>query len=489
MLGELAWRIGRLDDAVALLRRSLDLAPAFNAARELLARILGAMNQLRAALDEAELLASREPSNASYAMFKASLLVRVGEHDEARRIHEGVIARYPRQPRTWMNLGHVLKTLGKRPEAIDAYRRAIDINPGLGEAWWSLANLKSALFDDADIAKMRAGLKTDISDEDRFHLHFALGKALEDEGRYGPSFEHYQQGNALRRERLTYDADDTTDHVQRAKALFTPEFFAARSGAGSPAPDPIFVVGLPRSGSTLVEQILSSHSEVEGTMELPDIASIARRIGGERGPADEPAYPGVLAELGPEQLRALGEEYLERTRIQRKTGRPLFIDKMPNNFAHLGLIHLILPNAKVVDVRRHPLACCFSGFKQHFARGQGFTYDLGDLGRYYADYVELMAHFDAVLPGRVHRVIYEQLVEDPEAEIRHLLDYCGLPFEAACLNFHQTARPVRTASSEQVRQPLYREGLDQWRNYQPWLGPLEAALGEALAAWPTPRGA
>ena len=312
---------------------------------------------------------------------------------------------------------------------------------------------------------------------------FALGKALEDAGEWAGSFEHYQAGNALRRERLSYDADETTAHVARSKALFTPAFFAGRSGAGSPAPDPIFVIGLPRSGSTLVEQILSSHSKVEGTMELPDIASIARRLGGERREGEEPAYPGVLADLTPEQLKALGEEYLERTRIQRKTGRPLFIDKMPNNFAHIGLIHLILPNAKIVDVRRHPLACCFSGFKQHFARGQGFTYDLTDIGRYYADYAALMAHVDAVLPGRAHRVIYEQLVEDPETEIRRLLAYCGLEFEPACLSFHETARPVRTASSEQVRQPLYRDGLDQWRHYEPWLGPLKAALGRTLETW------
>ena len=489
MLAEVAGRIGRYDDAEALLARCLELAPGFAPARHNHALVLYRQNRPAEAIVEVDRLLAAEPGHPAYRSLRAAALAQVGEYQAAIDGYQSVLRDHPVQPKGWMSLGHALKTVGRTEDSVAAYRKSLEQQPSLGESWWSLANLKTFRFSEADVAAMQTQLaRTDLAQDDRLHLHFALGKALEDEGRHAASFEHYQKGNALRRESLTYDADETSAHVQRAKALFTSEFFAARRGAGSRAPDPIFVVGLPRSGSTLVEQILSSHSEVEGTMELPDISSIARRLGGERRPGDEPAYPGALAELGPDQLRALGEEYLERTRIQRKTGRPLFIDKMPNNFAHLGLIHLILPNAKIVDVRRHPLACCFSGFKQHFARGQGFTYDLGDLGRYYADYVGLMAHFDAVLPGRVHRVVYEALVEDPETEIRRLLAYCGLPFEAACLSFHQTDRPVRTASSEQVRQPLYREGLDQWRNYQPWLGPLEAALGETLAAWPAPAG-
>ena len=328
--------------------------------------------------------------------------------------------------------------------------------------------------------------RSDISEEDRFHLEFALGKALEDVASYADAFKHYASGNALRKMGMAYDAEETTRHLHRSRALFTPEFFATRKDYGAPATDPIFILGLPRSGSTLIEQILASHSAIEGTMELPDIPAIAKRLGARRRSDEASAYPEVLEDLSAGDCYALGEEFLERTRHQRKLGRPFFIDKMPNNFAHVGLIHLILPNARIIDARRHPLGCCFSGFKQHFARGQGFTYDLVDLGRYYSDYVALMAHFDAVLPGRIHRVIYERMVADPETEVRALLDYCGLPFEAACLKFHENERAVRTASSEQVRRPINTDGLDQWRNFEPWLDPLKAALGPVLAAYPDP---
>jgi hypothetical protein len=325
--------------------------------------------------------------------------------------------------------------------------------------------------------------RADIADEDRFHLHFALGKALEDAGLFERSFGHYRDGAALRRKAVDYDADNTTAHTARSKAVLTRAFFEARPDWGSTAPDPIFVVGLPRSGSTLIEQILSSHSAVEGTMELPDIISIARRLGG-RTRRDQPsAYPEMLTDLDAEACRALGEEFIERTRIQRKLGRPFFIDKMPNNFAHVGLIHLILPRAKIIDARRHPLGCCFSAFKQHFARGQTFSYDLTELGRYYADYVDLMAHYDAALPGVVHRVIYERMVADPEGQVRALLDHCGLPFEPGCLKFYENDRAVRTASSEQVRRPIFTDGVDQWRSYEPWLDPLKAALGHSLDSW------
>ena len=308
-------------------------------------------------------------------------------------------------------------------------------------------------------------------------------------GEYEPSFRHYAQGNAIRRAQLHYSADDTSARVRYIREHYTAEFFAARAGAGSPAPDPIFVVGLPRAGSTLIEQILSSHSQVEGTMELPEITSITRLLR-RQGEADEAMpYHAALATLDADALRALGERYLAHTRIQRKTAAPLFIDKMPNNFMHVDLIHLMLPNAKIIDARRHPLACGFSVFKQHFARGQNFSYDLGDVGRYYRDYVALMAHFDAVLPGRVHRVAYERMVDDTEGEVRRLLDYCGLPFEAACLRFFENTRPVRTASSEQVRRPIYREGVDHWRHYMAWLGPLASALGPVLESYPdAPEG-
>jgi hypothetical protein len=332
---------------------------------------------------------------------------------------------------------------------------------------------------------MRTQLKkASLAEEDRFHLHFALGKALEDEGDYQESFEHYAKGNASRRKGIQYDRRETTSYVQRSKAFFTAEFFRAQAGKGDPAPDPIFIVGLPRSGSTLIEQILSSHSQVEGTMELPDVISIVRRLSGRKKRSDVSAYPESLRAFSPEEIRALGSEYLERTRVQRKSGRPFFIDKTPQNFLHAGLIHTMLPNAKIVDARRHPLSCGFSCFKQHFARGHNFSYDLSELGHYYADYVDLMSHFDAVLPHRIHRVFYERMVEDPEREIRALLVYCGLPFEETCLRFYETERAIRTPSSEQVRLPIFAEGVDQWRNYETWLEPLKQALGAVLESYP-----
>jgi hypothetical protein len=315
----------------------------------------------------------------------------------------------------------------------------------------------------------------DLSDDDRLHLHFALGKALEDRGQVKQSFRHFASGNAIRRAQLPYDPADTDEQVARAESVFTPDFFAVRAGWGCPAPDPIFVLGMPRAGSTLIEQILASHSQVEGTMELPDIPALAARVGS----GDMP-----IGKLNSQEVRALGEEYLDRTRIQRKTDRPFFIDKLPNNWMHVGLIRLILPNAKIVDARRHPLASCFSNFKQHFARGQSFTYGLEDVGRYYAAYVRLMAHFDRVQPGAVHRVIYERLVDDTERQIRRLLGAIGLPFEESCLRFWETERAVRTASSEQVRRPINRDGLEPWKPFEPWLEPLKVALGDVLQAYP-----
>ncbi|PVM92524.1 hypothetical protein DDF62_05150 [Caulobacter radicis] len=482
MLAEVAARLGRYEDAERILTQTLAFAPGFTAARHNLATLLYRQNKTLEALGQLDLLQVADPRHPAYANLRAAALVRIGEYEAATAIYREVLSRHPHQPKGWMSYGHALKTLGRRAECEAAYRRAVEQAPMLGEAWWSLANLKTLRFSDDDFAVMEGQLTGDgLADEDRFHLHYALGKALEDAGRYERSFGHYARGAQLRRIQIRYDADETTAHAARSKALLTPAFFAERRGWGAAAPDPIFVVGLPRSGSTLIEQILASHSQVEGTMELPDVIAIAKRLGGRRG---EGLYPEALATLDADALRALGEEYLERTRVQRKTDRPFFVDKMPNNFAHAGLIHLMLPNARIIDARRHPLGCCFSGFKQHFARGQTFSYGLEDIGRYYADYVDLMAHVDAVLPGRVHRVIYEAMVEDPEGQIRRLLDHCGLPFEDACLNFHQNDRAVRTASSEQVRQPIFKDGVDQWRNYEPWLDPLKAALGPVLAAYP-----
>ena len=485
MFAEVAARLGRNEDAVNLLARCLELAPSFHAARQNYALVLHRSNQPEQALVEIERLLAAEPGHLGCRNLKAAVLCRIGEYEPAIRIYADLLEHYPRNPKVWVSYGHALKTAGHGDRAIDAYRRSLELEPSFGEVWWSLANLKTYRFSADDLAAMRRQLaRTDLAEDDRLHLEFAAGKALEDAGEYETSFRHYAQGNAIRHAQLHYSADDTHARVQHIREHYTRDFFAARAGAGSPARDPIFIVGLPRAGSTLIEQILSSHSQVEGTMELPEVTSITRMLRTQADADSAMPYHDALAELDVDALRALGERYLAHTRIQRKTSAPLFIDKMPNNFMHIGLIHLMLPNAKIIDARRHPLGCCFSGFKQHFARGQSFSYDLGDLGRYYRDYVALMGHFDAVLPGRIHRVVYEHMVEDTEGEVRRLLEYCGLPFEESCLRFFQNARPVRTASSEQVRQPIYREGVDHWRHYAPWLVPLELALGPVLESYP-----
>jgi len=476
MLAELAGRIGRYKDAESLLQRAIELSPAFTAARANLALVLYRLNRPAEAIEQLERVVDEDPDNPGHANLQAAARGRIGDFDEAIRLYDRVLRDAPDQPRVWMSYGHMLKTVGRRQDGVDAYRRAIALMPALGEAWWSLANLKTVKFGDQDIAAMTAALAyPGISDEDRFHLDFALGKAFEDRGRDGRAFRHYATGNALRKTKQIYDADETERFVDRSIALFSAEFFAAGGGLGCDAPDPIFILGMPRAGSTLIEQILSSHSRVEGTTELPDIPALARRATN---------YPEGVGHYTAETLRALGEEYLQRTRIQRRTDRPLFVDKLPNNWAHVPLIHLILPNARIIDARRHPLGCCFSNFKQHFARGQAFSYDLTDMGRYYRDYVRLMAHVDAVLPGRVHRVLYEDMVDHTEHEVRTLLAYCGLDFEPACLTFHETERAVRTASSEQVRQPIFREGTQSWMPFERWLDPLKTALGDVLDAYP-----
>ena len=485
MLAEVAARLGRVADAEALLARCLELAPGFVAARNNYALVLHRQNKTVEALEEIDRLLAVEPRNPGARNLKAAALNRIGEYEQSLAIYEEVLAEYPQQAKVWMSYGHALKTAGRQPESVDAYRRTIELSPRLGEAYWSLANLKTFRFTPADIAAMLGQLaQTNLSAEDRYHFHFALGKALEDARDFAGSFAHYAEGNRLRHAAIHYDADRTSASVRRSRALFTPDFLAERAGAGAPDPDPIFIVGLPRAGSTLVEQILSSHSLVEGTMELPDITAIVQSLTKPREAGESSRYPQVAAPLDNAQLRALGERYLAQTRIQRKSGTPFFIDKMPNNWAYIGLITLILPNAKIIDARRHPMSCCFSGFKQHFARGQHFSYSLEDIGRYYRDYVELMAHFDAVLPGRVHRVVYERMVEDTETEVRKLLEYCGLPFEDACLRFYENDRAVRTASSEQVRQPIFRDAVEHWRNYEPWLEPLRTALGPVLDTYP-----
>jgi tetratricopeptide (TPR) repeat protein len=482
MLAELAARLGRYEDAEQLLARCLALAPGFRAARQHHALVLYRVNKPTEALAEVEMLLRLDPRNPSYRNLHAVVLCRIGDFVPALAIYADLLRQHPTATKIWLSYGHALKTAGRQDEAIAAYRRCIALEPAFGEAWWSLANLKTFRFDANDLALMRRQLEnTALATDHRLHLDFALGKALEDAEAYADSFAHYAEGNRLRRGMIDYKADDNAARMRKVRRTYTRPFFAERAGSGCDAADPIFIVGMPRAGSTLIEQILSSHSAVEGTTELPEIISMTRDL---RRQVDDQPYHDALAALDRDALRALGEQYIERTRIHRKTDAPRFIDKMPNNFAHIGLIQLALPNAKIIDARRHPVACCFSNFKQHFARGQAFSYGLDDIGRYYRDYVELMAHFDDVLPGRVHRVIYERMVEDTEAEVRRLLDYCGLPFEAQCLRFYENDRPVRTASSEQVRQPIYRDGVDQWRHYEPWLDPLKAALGPVLESYP-----
>jgi tetratricopeptide (TPR) repeat protein len=490
MLAEVAGRLRRYADAEELLERCLDLAPSFDAARHNYAVVLNRQARPEAALTQVERLLAKEPRNPNYLNLKAAILANLGDYADSIAAYEAVLDAHPRQPKIWMSYGHALKTAARPDDSVTAYRRAIHMAPTLGEAYWSLANLKTFRFTESDVLSMRSALgRADLAREDRLHFEFSLGKALEDAGSFEESFSHYAKGNAVRRQIHSYDADENTRYVKECKRLFRGDFFAERRSAGCEAQDPIFIVGLPRAGSTLIEQILASHSLVEGTVELPDVPQIARDLagGGDRNEQIEDhdaRFFNRLAALDSSALRALGEQYLHSTRVHRKSSAPFFVDKMPNNCLFVGLIHLMLPNAKIIDARRHPLGCCLSAFKQHFARGQNFTYDLAEVGRYYHDYVDLMAHIDRELPGRVHRVFYESMIENTEEEVRRLLDYCGLPFEESCLRFYENERPVRTPSSEQVRQPIFKEGMDQWRHFEPWLGPLKQALGPVLDLYP-----
>jgi tetratricopeptide (TPR) repeat protein len=485
MLAEVAARLGRNADAEVLLERCLELAPSFHPARHQYAIVLQRQNKAAAALKQLDQLEKIDPRNPSYRNLKAVVLVKIGEYQESIEIYAEVLATHPDQSKLWLMYGHALSTAGRERDGIAAYRKCIELAPRFGEAYWSLANLKTFRFSEAEKRAMLTHLAgDDLSTEGRVHFDFAMGKALEDGADYAASFSHYASGNRLRRRQLDYVADEMSAFVRESIELFTAEFFAERAGYGAPDPDPIFIVGLPRSGSTLIEQILSSHPSVEGTMELPDILAMAGALAGKRKPSEPSRYPRELATLSAAVCRDLGERYLRDTRIQRKTAKPLFIDKMPNNFLHIGLIRLVLPNAKIIDARRHPLACCFSTYKQHFAEGHRYSYSLEELGRYYREYVLLMDHFDRVTPGAVYRVIHEKLVDDTETEVNRLLAHCGLPFDAACLRFYENTRPVRTPSAQQVRRPINRDGVEQWRHYASWLQPLEHALGDVVDAYP-----
>lgn len=484
LLARIGARLEIYDDAELLLRAVLDKMPDYHAARHDLACVLLDRHNYVAARAELERLLATEPARRDYRTLYATAVVGLGEHERAIELFRGLLDGAPERSAAraelHLSIAHSYKTIGRRQLAIDAYRAAAAARPDFGDAYWSLANLKTYRFPDAELEVLAAAEAAPTTAlVDRYNLCFALGKAYEDRGDYARSWQYYERGNALKRAESRYRPELIERNTAMQKAVCTAEFFAARRGAGADSRAPILIVGLPRSGSTLLEQILASHSEVEGTLELPDIPRIVIDLQGRESNLEQLRYPGVLADLPVEEFARLGRKYLEDTLIYR-TGRPRFIDKMPNNFRHLGLVHLMLPNAKIIDARREPMACCFGNLKQLFARGQEFTYSVDDIARYYRTYLELMAHWDAVLPGRILRVHHEDVVEDLEGSVRRLLEFCELPFEPSCLEFHRTERSVRTASSEQVRQPIYREGLEQWRHYEPWLGELRRALGDAL---------
>lgn len=475
LLGELAARIGRLDPAEMLARDSLKISPGYGAAKTLLDRI----GQARKT--------SNQPALSEFP--RSSWSASVGAQDqyaEALELYERVVERFPESSDNWVSYGHILRTVGRQQDAVAAYRRAIGIKADAGEAWWALADLKTRELNEADIDRLEATIASEGCDAAALpQLHFALGRALEQAGQFKGAFENYAKGSRLRRPEKPHDRTAVSRHVDQSIGLFDSGFLADRANSGFPAPDPIFVLGMPRAGSTLIEQILASHSQVEGTMELGDIPAIAGRLAdGKEAGFEKSNYLPALAALEPGELERLGKGYMWGTALRRQTSKPYFIDKMPNNWLHLGMILTILPKAKIIDARRHPLACGMSLYRQHFARGQEFSYDLTDIGSFYADYVRMMQHFDRVAPGRVIRVIHEELVSEPEPQIRLLLDRLELPFDETCLRSHENPRAVRTSSSEQVRQPISAKGVDQWKAFEPWLAPLKSALGEIAEIYP-----
>jgi len=482
LLARIGFDLEVYDDADLLLAAVLERAPDYAAARYDYASVLMERHKYREARAELERLLGGDPGRRDFRTLQAAATVGLGEHEEALQLYRALLEGAESREAADLHLSaaHALKTLGRQAEAIDEYRAAARTRPGFGDAWWSLANLKTYRFTDEELAAMRAAeAAPETSPIDRYHLCFALGKAYEDRGDYAGSWHLYERGNALKRAESRYRPDPIELNTANQRKVCTREFFLEREGWGVPGKEPIFIVGLPRSGSTLIDQILASHSQVEGTHELAEIPRCVHELQGRDPDLGNPRYPAILADLPRETFATLAQRYLDDTRVYR-TGKPRFIDKMPNNFRHIGLIHLMFPNARIIDARREPMACCFSLYKQLFARGQEFAYSIPDIARYYRTYLELMQHWDRVLPGRVLRVYHEDVVDDLDASVRRILEYCDLPFEPTCLEFYRTERSIRTASSEQVRQPIFREGLDQWRTFEPWLGPLREALGDAL---------
>jgi tetratricopeptide (TPR) repeat protein len=478
-------RAGQYESAEKIFARAIELAPSFETAQ--IEHLTALHQQLKwdeenSRIDE---LLAKYPETQSYRYLKASALSGSNRIAEALQFCERHLKADPEQPRLWMAYGYALRIAGRQEDCVAAFRKAIQSDPALCEAWWGLANLKTFKFAPEDIETLRSQLALESQTiENRQFLHFALGKALEDAKAYDESFEHYRQGNALVRAECPYRPDEMANGAKAEMQRYTAEFFAAHAGLGSPSQEPIFILGMARSGSTLVEQILASHSQVEGGGELPHLSAVVRNLQSSERDKGKQMNGKESSPFAAMDLYAIAADYLERCKDNRPRGLPRFTDKLPTNFHHLGLICTILPNARIIDARRHPLACGFSNFKQIFPSKRGPSYDLVDMGRYYRIYVELMAHFDRVLPGRIHRVIYEELVRDPETEIRRLLDYCGLPFEEQCLRFYETDRGILTASSEQVRQPMYTGSLEHWRRYERWLDPMKAALGPVLTSYP-----
>jgi len=479
LLAETCVALGRAPEALSPLEQALALAPSFAAARHTYAVVLFRLDKAGLAIPHIERLLANDPNNVSYRTLLASCLATIGAFDRALDAYENLLRQSPDEPALWLSYGRALRHAGRRADSAQAYRRCLNLAPGTAEAYLGLVGTAPAPLPQADVAAMHSQLaKPGVANADSVFLHYALGQALEHVGKYDDSFAHYAHGAAARRREITYDANATSAEIQRTMDVFSPAFFAARAACGSRDRSPIFIVGMPRAGSTLIEQILASHSMIEGTRELPEIIHIATDLASRSCHTNPPVYPACVADLDDAEIAALSSRYLQRSRLYRVTEKPFFIDKMPANWAHLSLIHLMFPRAKIIDARRHPMASCFSAFRQCFAGGQNFTYDLTELGRYYNDYTSLMRHFDSVLPGRIHRVLYEDMVADTEAEIRRLLAHCDLPFEPACRRFWENKRAVTTASADQVRQPIFRQGLDQWRHYEPWLAPLAMALEE-----------
>ena len=480
LLARIGMARGIYDDAELLLEAVLDVSPDYRAARFEYAQTLCERHSYQRAHEQAQQLLALEPTNRNFRTLDAMTCVGLGQHELAMTLYRELLPGAAQPAELHLSIAHSLKTLGRDAEAILEYRAAAAARADYGDAYWSLANLKTYRFEDQELRQMQAAEAAPaVATADRMHLCFALGKALEDRERYAESYEYYTRGNALKRAASVYQPAMIEQNTRLQIEVCTPALFARHRGSGAPSAEPIFIVGLPRSGSTLIEQILASHSRIEGTHELADIPRIVAAIHGREADVDQPRYPAALAAMSAAEFTRLGEKYLADTSVYR-SGKAHFIDKMPNNFRHIGLIQLMLPNARIIDVRREPMACCFGNLKQLFASGQEFTYSVDDIARYYRTYLELMGHWDAVLPGRVLRVHYEDVVDDLEGNVRRLLDYCQLDFEPGCVEFYRTERSVRTASAQQVRQPIYRGGLEQWRHYEPWLGALRATLGDAL---------